>query len=336
MSGLDEEQQAALRKFKQDVLGVAIEEQVVPPTAPPTSPERSRRERSPRTTAAPVKPRSKTPRPSVLISDVVRETGLPLKVLIEESRRSGIKLTPSPGRARLFAEEAEHLRRFAALRAARPLLTASTYVPDPEGRISLEDYDRLEPRFAAKLLVWGYLPVRKELKSFPNRSWAGVVRHHRRLEVLRIQREREAATLRRLNGNPLGSLSSSEPLPTTSPAVEAKPSKGPTTAVSSPVAIEIKRQLDARRHRREIDPESKPEPAGIKVATPPTDPIATSIGPGSPALEELQLTLSALPPRTTPSFSKAWLPPWSWTSAMSKRCQPTRTRPISQTGLSAT
>ncbi|WP_306911807.1 hypothetical protein [Arthrobacter sp. B3I9] len=117
-----------------------------------------------------------------------------------------------------------------------------------------------------------------------------------------MQKEREAATLRRLNGNPFGSLPSSEPLPTTGPAAEAKPSKGPAIAVSSPVATEIKRQLDARRHRREIDPEAKPEPVGIKVATPHTDPIATSIGPGNPALEELQLTLSAFAPKDHPVF----------------------------------
>lgn len=302
MNALDEEQQAALRKFKQDVLGVTTEELLVPPAAPRTPPERSPRQRTPRPTTAPEKSRSKTAQPAVLFSDVVRETGVPWKELVEESRRSGIQLNPSPGRTRLFAEEAQHLRRFAALRKARPLLTASTYSPDPEGRISLEDYDRLEPRFAAKLLVGGYLPVRKELKSFPNRSWAGVVRHHRRLEVLRIQGEREAATLRRLNGNPLGSLSGSEPLPTTSPAVESKPSKGPATAVSSPVAIEIKRQLDARRHRREIDPESKLEPGDIKIAAPPPDPTPTSIGPGNPALEELQLTLSAFAPKDHPVF----------------------------------
>lgn len=302
MSGLDEEQQAALLKFKQDVLGVPTEERVAPPTTLATPPAQSRQVRIAQPKAAPVKFRPTAPRPSVLFSDVVSETGLPSRVLIEESRRSGIRLHASPGRTRLYAEEAEHLRRFAALRAAKPLLTASTYVPDPEGRISLEDYDRLEPRFAAKLLVWGYLPVRKELKSFPNRSWAGVVRHHRRLEVLRNQREREAATLRRLNGNSPGSLSSSEPLPTTSPTVETKPTKGPATAVSSPVAIEIKRQLDARRHRREIDPESKLEPAGVKVSAPLPDPVPTSVGPGNPALEELHLTLSAFAPKDHPVF----------------------------------
>ncbi|WP_459384087.1 hypothetical protein [Arthrobacter humicola] len=68
------------------------------------------------------------------------------------------------------------------------------------------------------------------------------------------------------------------------------------------MAIEIKRQLDARRHRREIDPESKLEPGGIKVAAPPPDPIPTSIGPGNPALEELQLTLSAFAPKDHPVF----------------------------------
>jgi hypothetical protein len=302
MNALNEEQQAALRKFKQDVLGVATEELLVPPAAPRTPPERSPRQRTPRPTSAPEKSRSKTARPAVLFSDVVRETGVPWKELVEESRRSGIQLNPSPGRTRLFDEEAQHLRRFAALRKARPLLTASTYTPDPEGRISLEDYDRLEPRFAAKLLVWGYLPARKDLKAFPSRSWAGIVRHHRRLEVLGIQQERKAADLRRLNGNPVGPHPYSEPLPTSSPTVEAKPSKAPAAGVPSPVAAEIKRQLDARRHRREIDPESKPEPAGIKVTTPRTDPVATSIGPGNPALDELQLTLSAFAPKDHPVF----------------------------------
>jgi hypothetical protein len=302
MSGLDEEQQAALRKFKQDVLGVVSDDRVVLPKAPPAPPARSGPERPPRPKAAPGRFRPQTPRPAVLFSDIVRETRLPLQDLIRESRRAGIQLAPSPGRTRLFDEEAEHLRRFAALKAARPPLTASTYVPDPGGRISLEDYDRLEPRFAAKLLTSGFLPARKELKSSPNRSWAGVVRHHRRLEVRRAQLEREAATLRRLNGNPAGSRPSTEAPPTTGLPLEGKPSKAPTAAVSSPVAAEIKRQLDARRHRRDIDPEFKTDTVGIKVAGPLKDPIPTPIGPGNPVLEELQLTLSAFAPKDHPVF----------------------------------
>ena len=235
MSALDEEQQAALRKFKHDVLGVAPDVASVVGVAVPEPKQSGRQQRPTPPKSAKGKARPKSVRPSVLFGDILRETRLPLQELVRESRFAGIQLDPMPRQTRLFEEEAEYLRRLAALKASQPRLTERTYKPDPEGHISLEDYDRLDQEYAEKLLAWDYIPTRKELKSFPNRSWAGIVRHHRRLETLRTKLERESATLQRRNGTPVGSRSSSEFPMTTRSAVEARPVKAPATAVSSPL-----------------------------------------------------------------------------------------------------
>lgn len=301
MSALDGEQQAALLKFKQDVLG-AGPAAPVPITTPAEPRDSVRQQRPSRPKPAAGRVRPKNGRPSVLFSEIVKETRLPWQELVRESRNAGIRLDPMPGRTRLFAEEAEYLRRWAALNTDKPPLTVLNYIPDPEGRITLEDYDRLEAKYRAKLLVWGFLPVRKELKSFPNRAWAGIVRHHRRLEVLRIEKERAAVKLQPRAGVNDGSQPETEAREMSRPVRPEKTPNPPAAAVSNPLAAEIKRQLDARRHRREVDPESKPEPAGGQIVRPQTAPTLTSLGPGNPAVEELQQTLSGFAPKDHPMF----------------------------------
>ncbi|MDF9751548.1 hypothetical protein [Arthrobacter sp. ES3-54] len=75
--------------------------------------------------------------------------------------------------------------------------------------------------------------------------------------------------------------------------------KATTSNIYNPLAAKIKRELDDRRHRREIDPESKPEASTIKLL-PHVDPLPTTLSVGSPALEELQLTLSSFAPKDHP------------------------------------
>jgi hypothetical protein len=153
MSALGEEQQAALRKFKQDVFGVkpdASERPVVrgEHVAQVRNVGRSRGSGS----QSPLGPGTNSP--AVLPSDIVQETGQKVQDLIRESRRAGIQFSSKPRQTRLFPEKADHLRRFAAAPAKPQLLTAATYRPDPGGRISLKVYDRLKPDYLANLLAF--------------------------------------------------------------------------------------------------------------------------------------------------------------------------------------
>lgn len=301
MSTLDEEQQAALRKFKQDVLGVGSDpSERQPPVALPEPQTPIRHDTASRAKRSPRPRRPGTNSRATLLSDIAQETGLKVQDLIRESLRAGIQLDSKPRQTTLFPEEADHLRRFAARPAKPKPLTRATYRPDPEGRISLEDYDRIEQDFVASLLAFDYLPARRDVKRFPNRSWAGIIRHHRRIAVLKVERERASAASMQRNGVPSTPLRpTAESSTKTGAALSLSAPKASTTTVPNPRVAEIKRQLDARRHRREIDPESKPEPSGIKIA-PQVDPLPTALSIGNPALEGLQLTLSSFAPKDHP------------------------------------
>jgi hypothetical protein len=221
--------------------------------------------------------------------------------LIRESRRAGIQLDSKPRQTPLFPEEADHLRRFAARPAKPKPLTRVTYQPDPEGRISLEDYDRMEQDFVASLLAFGYLPARRDVKRFPNRPWVGIIRHHRRIAELRVERA-SAASMQRNEVPSTPLRPTAESSAKSGAALSLSGPKASTTTVSNPRVAEIKRQLDASRHRREIDPESKPVPSAIKIASH-DDPLPTALSIGNPVLEELQLTRSRFAPKDTQSCS---------------------------------
>lgn len=302
MGALNDEQQAALRKFRRDVLGVAPEISAVLNEAQSKEQASVRKARPSRSSPNNATSRHKKRPPSTLLIDVAKETRLPLEELVRESHKAGIQLSPKPGRTRLFPQEAEHLRRYAASKAARPFLTKHTYVPDPAGRISLEDYDRLDPQYAEKLRTLAFLPVRKNIKSFPARAWNEIIRHHRRLIVLKAEADRKSTTVKRRNGAateaPVESGRAGQG------AIEATKEATKTNALApfNPSSAEIKRELDARRHRREIDPESKLQAVGIRVATPRADAMPTPIGTGNAALEELQLILAGFAPKDHPMF----------------------------------
>lgn len=304
MGQLDEEQQAALRNYKQEVLGlgpddaVAAAAAVSPPRIHVRQDSTSRRKRE-----TGQRGHGKYG-PAILLSEIAQETGLKVQDLIRESRRAGIQLSSKPRQTRLFPEEAAHLRRFAAGPPKPKPLTRANYRPDPWGRISLYDYDRLEQGYVGRLQALGHLPARRDVKRFPNGSWTEIMNHHRRLVVQQTERNRAYAAEMQRNGAPSAATPATAPQrAVTSP--QPKASTPLTTVVSSPLAADIKRQIDVRRHRRDIDPESAPEPAGIMIATPRTDSIPTTIGPGNPALEELQLTLRNFAPKDHPAFFRS-------------------------------
>lgn len=301
MARLDDEQQAALRKFKQDALGVLPPEAglSLPTTQSPMFADRGhlpvpevarvvgcqvadvlkirRGLGHPKTTPASRltvaeaeavreqwnAPDSAVSRPTVSLALLATELDVDVQLLALEARRSGIPVRGNREAFMLFEFEADRLRQLAASR------------PDK--------------------MVWRTRPPVGSIQTPALATKAA----HQASALADHTRQQPAYKIDSKAGNriPLAPQRTSFAAPRLARLASTTiPSAGALTPPKPAAVVDIQRALVARSKAVELDPESKPTVGGVKVLFD-VPPMTSAIGKGSSEVDALRQTLGGFAPK---------------------------------------
>lgn len=300
MARLDDEQQAALRKFKQEALGVEPDAQPLrATTSSMTFADRSslpvpevakivgcqvsdvlmilRRIGSAKKSsssgltvgeAETVRDEwnassSSAARPTLPLGLLAAELEVDLHLLAIEARRAGIPVQGEREAFTLFEVEADHLRRFAARWPGKLVRAAGPAV----GGIRTSALTRKQ----ASMVDGVKAPTRQNRPSTAS-----------------------AITRKAIPEYAFKLASNSRILPVNKAA--QLPATGALTPPKPAAVVDIQRAQVTRSKSVELDPDNKPIIGGLKV-TPDAPPLVTNIGRGSSEVEALQQTLGGFAPK---------------------------------------